>query len=117
MDTELDKCPICLNNIIQEDVKIYSYDEDTFQKYEVVKLKCNHMICKHCLDQWLAKSLYCTCPICNTSLYQENIIISIDAPLEQENYTICTQKCVKIVSVTLFVIFVIIIICKLFLTN
>ncbi len=112
MESELDKCPICLNNIIQEGVNIYSYDEDTLQKSEITQLKCNHLICKHCLKQWLEKSLYCTCPICTTSI--SDIVIEMPA---KENRSICTQKCMKILLLTLFLIFVIIIIYKLFVTK
>lgn len=114
MDQEHDKCPICLNNIIKEKNNYYSLDEDTFNNIEVIQLKCNHIMCKHCLEQWLQKSIHGTCPICNNLIVQENVVINIPSERDRQEEKVCNQTCRKGLILIVILMFLTVIICKLF---
>ena len=54
-DFNNDVCSICLDNL---------YDEEECK--EIIKIKCNHMFHKECLEPWLIKQR--NCPLCKTKI-------------------------------------------------
>lgn len=54
-DFSNDICSICLDNL---------YDEEEHK--EIIKIKCNHMFHKECLEPWLRKQR--NCPLCKNKI-------------------------------------------------
>lgn len=67
IDSSLE-CSICLNK--------FENNENSINKNKLfIKLDCDHIFHKLCIEEWYNTSIYCTCPICRKEIKIKEYLI------------------------------------------